>query len=88
MAAPVKKLAAITFDDGPSNYTATLLAGLKELGAKATFFMQGWRAEMFPSTVRRVYAEGHQIASHTYDHPELTSLQDNTGQKCACFLTD
>jgi peptidoglycan/xylan/chitin deacetylase (PgdA/CDA1 family) len=75
-AAPAKKLAAITFDDGPSNYTATLLDGLKELGAKATFFMQGWRAEMFPSTVRRVYEEGHQIASHTYDHPELTSLSN------------
>ena len=38
--------------------------------------MQGWRAEQYPNTVRRVYEEGHQIASHTYDHPDLTTLSN------------
>ena len=38
--------------------------------------MQGWRAELYPNTVRRAYEEGHQVASHTYDHPYLSSLAD------------
>lgn len=67
---------AITFDDGPSNYTKSLLDGLKKLGVKATFFVQGWRVETYTNTLRRTYEDGHQIASHTYDHPYLTSLSD------------
>ena len=68
-----KKLIAITFDDGPSNITARLLDGLKARGAKATFFMLGSCAENYPNTVRRAYEEGHQICSHSYDHPALTT---------------
>ena len=71
-----KKLIAITFDDGPSGVTARLLDGLKERGAKATFFMLGSCANNYPNTVRRVYEEGHQICSHSYDHPQLTA-KDN-----------
>ncbi|MBQ4249817.1 MAG: polysaccharide deacetylase family protein, partial [Clostridia bacterium] len=70
------KLVALTFDDGPSKYTPRLLDGLKERGAKATFFMLGNCANTYPSTVKRAYEEGHQIASHTYDHPRLTTLSD------------
>ena len=36
---------ALTFDDGPSDYTEELLDGLKKYGAKATFFVLGKRAE-------------------------------------------
>ncbi len=71
-----KKLIAITFDDGPSNITARLLDGLKARGAKATFFMLGSCAENYPNTVRRAYEEGHQICSHSYDHPALTTKTD------------
>ncbi len=38
--------------------------------------MQGWRIEIYNNTVRRAYEEGHQIASHTYNHPWLTSLSN------------
>lgn len=64
---------AITFDDGPSNVTSRLLDGLKARDAKATFFMLGSCAQYYPNTVRRAYEEGHQICSHTYDHPTLTT---------------
>ena len=37
-------------------------------GAKATFFTLGWVAERFPALVRDIVAEGHEIASHGYDH--------------------
>lgn len=68
------KLIAITYDDGPGPYTQRLLDGLKARGVKATFFMLGQRAQSYPSTVARVYQEGHQVANHSYSHPELTSL--------------
>jgi polysaccharide deacetylase family protein (PEP-CTERM system associated) len=40
-------------------------------GAKATFFVLGWIAERHPTLVRRIVAEGHEIASHGYDHTRL-----------------
>ncbi len=70
------KLIALTFDDGPCNYTAELLDGLKERGVKVTFFMLGMKAKNFPETVKRMYTEGHQIAQHTYDHPTLSTKTD------------
>lgn len=68
------KLVAITFDDGPSGYTPTLLDGLKARGAKATFFMVGDRVNTYAATVRRMLTEGHQIANHTVTHPDLSGL--------------
>ena len=71
------KLIAITFDDGPSSrYTAELLDGLAERGVKATFFMLGDMARYNRSLVKRAYEEGHEIASHTWDHPDLTGCTD------------
>jgi len=68
------KLVAITFDDGPSGYTAGLLDGLKARGAKATFFMVGDRVNAYSGLVKRMLSEGHQIANHTVTHPDLTTL--------------
>ena len=65
-----EKLVAITFDDGPSQ----LLDGLAARGAKATFFMLGQMAESRKSIVKRAWEEGHQVCSHSYDHPNLNTL--------------
>ena len=70
------KLIALTFDDGPSYYTPQLLDGLKERGAKVTFFILGQMAEANSDTVRRAYIEGHQIAQHTYSHVQLSAKTD------------
>lgn len=68
------KLIAITFDDGPdSTDTPRLLDGLKERGVHVTFFMQGRSASSNRELVDRVYAEGHEIACHTWDHPDLNN---------------
>lgn len=73
------KLIAMTFDDGPSGkYTEQLLDGLKERGVPVTFFMQGEYAEDYPKIVKRAYEEGHEIACHTWDHPNLTKLSDSS----------
>ena len=71
------KLIALTFDDGPSYYTPRLLDGLKERGAKATFFVLGEMAASNPDLVRREFREGHQVAQHTYSHVQLTAKTDD-----------
>ena len=40
-------------------------------GAKATFFVLGWVAERHPGLVKRILAEGHELASHGYDHTRI-----------------
>lgn len=63
---------AITFDDGPDPYcTEQLLDGLKERGAKASFFVMGKQAEAYPDLIRRMQEEGHLIGNHTYSHIQL-----------------
>lgn len=49
----------------------TLFAGA---GVRATFFTLGWVAERHPSLVRRILAEGHELASHGYGHAPVTEL--------------
>lgn len=83
-----KKLIALTFDDGPGPYTNRLLDGLKKQNVKATFFMLGSRAEAYPEVAKRVYQEGHQVASHTYDHPDLTSLSNSSVQNQVWTTSD
>lgn len=68
------KLIALTFDDGPSQYTPALLDGLAARGAHVSFFVQGINGSRNTATVRRAWEEGHQICSHTYSHPQLTKL--------------
>ena len=72
-----EKLIALTFDDGPSQYTSQLLDGLAARGAKVTFFMLGQMAEGRKALVKRAWEEGHQICSHTYGHPDLKTLSSD-----------
>lgn len=74
-AASGDKLIALTFDDGPDTKdTPRLLDGLKEKGVKVTFFVQGQFAQNASGLVARAYAEGHEIGSHSWDHPNLPDL--------------
>lgn len=40
---------------------------------KATFFVLGWVAERWPGLVRKIKSEGHELASHGYDHRRVTT---------------
>ncbi len=68
------KCIALTFDDGPGIYTDKLLSYLQSYKAKATFFMIGPSAQRYPSIVKRVFDNGHQIGNHTWSHPSLPGL--------------
>lgn len=60
----------LTFDDGPSpRYTDRILATLASECVKATFFMVGEMAKLFPEDARKVRAEGHTVGTHSFDHP-------------------
>ena len=64
------KEVVLTFDDGPlPPYTDRILETLAAECVKATFFMVGRQAHAYPATARRVYNEGHTIASHSQNHP-------------------
>ena len=66
---------ALTFDDGPSGaLTQRLLDGLQERGAKATFFLCGYRMEQYPDAMERYLEEGHELGVHSTVHTDLTKL--------------
>ena len=65
---------ALTFDDGPGEYTDTLLDCLEENNAHATFFMLGQNVGSWESTVQRMADIGCEIGSHSWDHPNLYDL--------------
>ena len=52
----------------------TILAMLDEHGRFATFFTLGWIAERYPELVRRIIAQGHELASHGYGHQRASEL--------------
>lgn len=59
----------LTFDDGPTpGITEWILSTLKQYDAKATFFVLGKNAEMYPDLMQRITDEGHKIGNHTYSH--------------------
>ena len=68
---------ALTFDDGPSEtFTPQVLDILARYNVKATFFLVGREAEASPALVQRMVAEGHVVGNHTWDHVDLTSLDE------------
>lgn len=70
-----EKRVALTFDDGPdSMYTPQILDILKKHQVKATFFLIGNRAELFPDVVKRMKKEGHIVGNHSMNHPNIIKL--------------
>ena len=68
---------AITFDDGPhATLTPKLLDMLAARRIKATFFVVGQCVADLPEIVKRAAREGHEIASHSWSHPNLGKMSD------------
>lgn len=69
---------ALTFDDGPSDkLTPKLLQLLAAHHIHATFFVLGENVAQYPDIVARAAKEGHEIASHSWSHPNFFKLSDD-----------
>jgi len=67
---------ALTFDDGPDPLTTpSLLRLLSEYNARATFFVTGKKAALYPDLIKAMVASGHAIGNHTFNHDTLIMLK-------------
>ena len=72
-----RKEIALTFDDGPDRVnTPQILDILKDKEVKATFFLLGKNVEQFPELTKRIKEEGHQLANHSWTHPNFEELDN------------
>ncbi|UZW57350.1 glycosyltransferase [Sphingobium sp. JS3065] len=70
-------MVALTFDDGPDPvWTPPILDILKRAHVPATFFVIGENAIMHPSLLRQIIAQGSEIGSHSYTHPNLSQVSE------------
>lgn len=63
-----KKRVFLTFDDGPSEVTPTILDTLNKENVKATFFVLGNNVNIYPELAKRIYDEGHFLGNHGTTH--------------------
>ena len=69
-----KPMVALTYDDGPSIYTDSILDTFEEYGQRCTFFIVGDRISWNEDQARREAAMGCEQGNHTYSHNRLTDL--------------
>ena len=78
---PNQKMLALTFDDGPGNYTGRVLDVLRQYRAHGTFFMIGRQVPGRADVVKRVVDEGNEIGNHSWDHASLPTLDQSRLQQ-------
>ena len=73
---PTKPMIALTFDDGPSQYTWDIVDILQKNRAHATFFLLGSRIATHQAAIDNVLANHNEIGSHSMDHKNLAKLSE------------
>lgn len=71
-----RPLVALTFDDGPSDYTETILEILDKHEIKAMFFQLGRYIELKPEVTKLVADRGHRLGNHSYSHANFDVLNN------------
>lgn len=66
-----RRAVALTFDDGPTRHTQTLLDALAAENAKATFFLIGRDIAKHPAEAEAIAHAGHEIGNHSWNHRRL-----------------
>jgi len=74
---PSRPMVALTFDDGPSEYTPLILDLLEHYRSRATFFVSGDLVELNRDIVKRAVGLGNEILGHAWNHHDLTELTDD-----------
>ena len=65
----------LTFDGGATDAGFdSILDSLRRFGVKSTFFLTGRFAEKYPEKCRQLLAEGHEIANHSMNHPDMKNF--------------
>ena len=73
---PDKPMVALTFDDGPyDRVTNRIVRALAKNDSRATFFVVGNRVERYADTMKNAFQKGNQIATHTFDHGDLSKMK-------------
>lgn len=67
---PTKRM-ALTFDDGPSQFTAGILDAFAHYGGQGTFYVVGQRVHRYAHLLNRMIEQGHEIGNHTWAHERL-----------------
>lgn len=57
---------ALSYDDGPGEFTGGVLQALRQRSIRGTFFVVGQQAVDYPELLRQTFNEGHEIALHTW----------------------
>ena len=72
---PSGPMIALTFDDGPkASVTGRILDSLQANGGRATFFMVGSNVNANAGIIKRMVAQGCEVANHTHDHKYISKL--------------
>ncbi|KAK1224834.1 hypothetical protein PQX77_012247 [Marasmius sp. AFHP31] len=74
------KTIALTFDDGPYDHIYKIANTIHDAGGKATFFFNGNNSRCiynFAEAIRYVHSQGHQLASHTWSHGDLSTMGED-----------
>jgi polysaccharide deacetylase family protein (PEP-CTERM system associated) len=70
----------------------SILAMFSDSGVMATFFTLGWIAERYPKAIRSIVENGHELASHGYEHVKIHQQQPHAFredvQKTKAILED
>lgn len=75
---PNGDMVALTFDAGSDDGRATtVLETLRANHLHVTFFLTGQWVETYPDLARQVAADGHELANHSYYHPDFTKLSND-----------
>jgi peptidoglycan/xylan/chitin deacetylase (PgdA/CDA1 family) len=64
---------ALTFDDGPSRWTAEIAAAFEKHGCRATFFLRGAAVEELPESVAALATAGHELGNHLWSHANAST---------------
>lgn len=76
------KEVVLTFDDGPiPPMTTSVLNALAAECVRATFFLVGRNARANPAVVKRMAADGHTVAHHTFSHRLLNTLSEPSARQ-------
>lgn len=70
----IRRMVALTFDDGPSSYTPQILDQLSRLHARATFFVVGNMIAGHEALLQRAVRERHALGNHSWSHAMLPTL--------------